>query len=125
MLVPKERDTYGIRLHTIDVLGLVNALHLGPMFTPAHLDLLPLFQGVPEETRERIVPAAQQNHKINSARVQDWQVKVDLAYRSCYSASTELIKGATKDLRCFAKFLGALDHHCQGLIRRASCFVRP
>ena len=32
MLDPKEWDTYGIGLQTLDMLGLVNPSHLGPMF---------------------------------------------------------------------------------------------
>ena len=34
MFDPQEGELYGIGLPTIDVLGPVNPLHLGPMFTP-------------------------------------------------------------------------------------------
>ena len=95
--MPKERDTYGIGLPTKDTLDPVNPSRLGPIFTTVELqqpDLLPLLQEVPGEIRDRIVQDVQQTHKTNSARVQEWHVKVDSAYKTCYSASAELINSA-------------------------------
>ena len=37
MLDPHERDTYGIGLPTMDVLGPVNPSYLGPKFAPVEL----------------------------------------------------------------------------------------
>ena len=57
VLDPQERDTNRIGPPTMDALGPVNPLHLGPKFTPVELqqlDLLPLLQKVPEVTRDRI-----------------------------------------------------------------------
>ena len=72
----------------------------------------PLLQKVPEETRDRIT----QNHKISAVWVWEWEVKVDSALRTCYSASAELINSATEDLKCFAKFCGALNQQHQGIL---------
>ena len=52
MLDPQEMDTYGIGLSTMDVLGLVKPLHLGPLFALVELqqiNLFPLLQGIPEK----------------------------------------------------------------------------
>ena len=58
MLVPKERDTYGIGLPTKDAFGPINPLHLGPMFAPVEFhqpDLLPFLQEVHENIKDTIV----------------------------------------------------------------------
>ena len=115
VLLPKKRDTIGIGLPTRDRFGPINPLHLESMFLPVELkqpDMLPLLQEVPVKIRNRIAQAKQQTHKINSARVQEWHVKVDSAYKYCYSVSVELIDGAMEDQKLFAKFSRALDLHC-------------
>ena len=68
MLIPKERDMYGIGLPTKDASGPVNPSHLEIMATLVELqqpNLLPLLQDVHEKIRDRTAKAVQQNYKIN------------------------------------------------------------
>ena len=107
---PKERDSYEIGLLTMGALGQVNPLHLCPMFAIVELtqpNLHPLLQDIPEETRNKIILAMQQNHEENSSRVQYWWSKADPTFRTYYSTSAELINGATENLGCYGKFVGA------------------
>ena len=58
MLDPQKRVLYGMGLPTMDVLGRVSHLHLGPIFTPVELkqpDLLPLLLDIVHHTRSILI----------------------------------------------------------------------
>ena len=88
-------------------------------------DLKPLPSNleIPEDTKLQIAKAVQDTQDENTRRVQSWSSTLDGQYMAVYSASADLINGATKNLRAYGKLMGALDLRQQTLISRSGPYL--